>query len=66
MIRFSNISKQYLTEEGEVEVYRDFSETIEDGEFVTLIGHSGSGKTTLLKLILKEKYHRMEKIKNML
>lgn len=54
MIRFSNISKQYLTEEGEVEVYRDFSETIEDGEFVTLIGHSGSGKTTLLKLILKE------------
>jgi len=54
MIRFSNVFKSYETEEGPLSVYRNFSEDIEDGEFVVVTGVSGSGKTTLLKMLLKE------------
>lgn len=32
-------------------VMREFSQTIADGEFVTLLGPSGCGKTTLLRMI---------------
>ena len=32
----------------------DVSFTIEDGEFVFLVGHSGAGKTTLTKLMIAE------------
>lgn len=54
MISFSNVCKEYITENGNVNVYRNFSEVIQDGEFVVLTGESGSGKTTLLKMLLKE------------
>ena len=54
MIRFEHIDKTYETEEGSTGVYRDFSQEIQDGEFIVLTGKSGSGKTTLLKMILKE------------
>src|SRR5680860_728720 len=36
---------------GEVEVVRDISFTVDDGEFAVLVGPSGSGKTTLLRAI---------------
>ena len=32
-------------------VVREFSETFQDGEFVTLLGPSGCGKTTMLRMI---------------
>ena len=32
-------------------VLNDFNLTIEDGDFITLIGSNGSGKTTLLNTI---------------
>ena len=54
MIRFVNVTKEYQTENGTNTVYRDFTETIEDGEFVVVTGESGSGKTTLLRMLLKE------------
>ena len=54
MITFTNVCKDYVTEEGIVNVYSDFSEVIRDGEFIVLTGESGSGKTTLLKMLLKE------------
>jgi osmoprotectant transport system ATP-binding protein len=36
---------------GEVDVLRDISLSIEEGETLVLLGRSGSGKTTLLKMI---------------
>lgn len=35
-------------------VFRDFNETIADGELVFLTGESGSGKSTLIHMLLKE------------
>ncbi|SUP61605.1 Macrolide export ATP-binding/permease protein MacB [Weissella viridescens] len=32
-------------------VLKDISITINDGEFVAIMGHSGSGKSTLLNII---------------
>ena len=54
MISFLNVTKEYETEEGRISVYRNFSQEIEDGEFVVLTGKSGSGKTTLIRMLLKE------------
>ncbi|WP_022777292.1 cell division ATP-binding protein FtsE [Butyrivibrio sp. AE3009] len=54
MINISKVSKNYITDHGRIDVYNDFSEVINDGEFIVLTGESGSGKTTLLKMLLKE------------
>lgn len=51
MIEISNISKTY---ENGGKALRDINITIQDGEFVFIMGRSGSGKSTLLKLLLKE------------
>jgi len=37
---------------GEVEVLRDSSFHVHEGEFVALIGPNGAGKTTILRLIM--------------
>lgn len=47
MIEAKNIIKRY----GELEVLRDVSVTINDGEIVAIVGPSGAGKTTLLQII---------------
>lgn len=47
IIRFDHVSKTY----GSHTIVKDFSLTIEKGEFLTVIGSSGSGKTTVLKMI---------------
>ncbi|MCY1152534.1 MAG: ATP-binding cassette domain-containing protein [Sphaerochaetaceae bacterium] len=48
LIRFENVYKSYDT--GKV-IVNDLNFSINNGEFITLIGKSGSGKTTILKLI---------------
>ncbi len=46
-VRLNGLSKSY----GKVDVIKDVSLDIEDGEFVVLIGPSGCGKSTLLRMI---------------
>ncbi|MCI9048025.1 MAG: cell division ATP-binding protein FtsE [Hungatella sp.] len=51
MIEITNVCKTYDTGN---KALRNINITIEDGEFVFIIGRSGSGKSTLLKMLLKE------------
>lgn len=47
IIEYKNIGKSY----NEEWVVRDFNLSINEGDFVCIVGTSGSGKTTLLKMI---------------
>lgn len=51
MIYFDRVSKIYQDNFAALD---DVSFAVEQGEFVSVVGHSGAGKTTLLKLILAE------------
>ena len=51
MIRLKDVEKTY--EDG-TEALQGISFTIEDGEFVFLVGPSGSGKSTIIKLLTGE------------
>ncbi len=50
-IHLENVSKHYMEEGRTQYAVRDISLTVEQGEFVFLIGSSGAGKSTLLKLM---------------
>lgn len=49
-LEFSQLSKSFRTNAGEVEVVKGFDLKIQEGEFVSLIGHSGCGKSTVLSI----------------
>jgi putative ABC transport system ATP-binding protein len=51
MIHITNLSKIFRTEELETKALSDISITINQGEFVTIMGASGSGKSTLLNIV---------------
>ena len=51
MIHITNLSKIFRTEELETKALSDISMTINQGEFVTIMGASGSGKSTLLNIV---------------
>ncbi|MCZ8089652.1 MAG: ABC transporter ATP-binding protein [Flavobacterium sp.] len=51
MIKIEKISKVFRTEEVETKALSEVSITINQGEFVTIMGASGSGKSTLLNIV---------------
>jgi len=51
VVTIKNLTKGYVRGKQRVEVLRDLSLTIEEGEFVAIMGPSGSGKSTLLNII---------------
>lgn len=50
-VEFADVSKIYQMGEVEVAAVRDMNFTIEQGEFVVIVGPSGAGKTTLLNML---------------
>ena len=52
MLELKNINKVFnIGTVDETVLFNDFNFTVEDGEFVSVIGSNGSGKTTLLNLV---------------
>ena len=50
-IRIENVHKEYRVGNDTIIAVQDASVDIEQGQFVSIVGHSGSGKTTLLSLV---------------
>lgn len=49
-IHFDNVSMEFQTANGVLDVVRDMSFSVNEGDFVSLVGPSGCGKTTLLNM----------------
>ena len=51
-----NVTKAYISEEGEIKALEDINLDVKPGEFLCIIGPSGCGKTTLLRMIAGLEY----------
>ncbi|MDA1338105.1 MAG: cell division ATP-binding protein FtsE [bacterium] len=60
MIEFINVERKFKSGDFEIE---NINLTINDGEFVFLVGASGAGKTSLLKLLIREELPSSGEIK---
>ncbi len=51
ILKAENICKSYPTSAGPLEVLRDVSLTLKEGELISISGPSGCGKSTLLNIL---------------
>ena len=51
LLEMRNVSKGYGKGLTRTEVLRDMNLSVEDGEFVAIVGYSGTGKTTLISAL---------------
>ncbi|PRY21420.1 nitrate/nitrite transport system ATP-binding protein [Aliiruegeria haliotis] len=51
ILKFENVSKSFGEGTAKTDVLKDINLTVEDGEFLVLLGFSGTGKTTLINLM---------------
>ena len=55
MIELKHIDKYYnIGTVNEVCLFKDFNLTVDDGDFISVIGSNGSGKTSMLNLIMRK------------
>ncbi len=50
-LRIDHVGKSFIRGTATTEVLRDINLEIDDGDYVSIIGHSGCGKSTLLNLV---------------
>lgn len=48
---FSNVVKKFATANEDIEIIKNISMVVEEGEMLAIVGQSGSGKSTLLHLM---------------
>lgn len=51
LIELKNINKSYRNGDQELQILKDISLEVDEGEFVAIMGPSGSGKSTLMNII---------------
>ena len=51
MVKISNLSKTFYTKDGELQVLKNISFNLLEGEILTILRPSGSGKSTMLNIL---------------
>lgn len=51
MIELNNVNKSYVMGKNRLNVLKNVSLTVQDGEYINILGASGSGKSTLMNII---------------